>query len=334
MSCAQLGNTGFELGASKTRSGQRTTSIYIPPPITQNNWVGLGGISLNIDKNFRKNNQYGDLINDNFFAFTNTANSNQWNQFSPTIGLPGYPHLHHFGTAGDGTTHTLTRGTWIPMIRPYFGTRNYHPQIVIEDCPVPVELTSFNGNVRNADVVLYWETASEKNNLGFYIERKNLSKNDNFKSVGFVNAKGTGTSQNINNYVYFDKDVTNNTTYQYRLRQVDIDGTRTCDTYADVVTLVFNGSQDVVLEQNTPNPFNNSTAITFSLPNSDNVKLEVIDIYGNVVKVLVDGTLEASSHQYMWDGTNSNGSQVSSGSYIYKLTAGSKILTSKMTLVR
>lgn len=332
----QMGETGMELGASKTRVGMRTTSIYIPPPITMTGPVGGSGIHLVIEKTFRKYNRAGNLINNNFFAYENTRTSGTWVQFMPTIGNPAYAHLHHFGISpADNSTATLSRGTWIPMIRPYLGNRPSNTDPKPMYCPddIPVELTYFNGYVRNTGIDLFWETASEINNYGFYVERRLIGQSDDdWQSLGFV--KGSGNSTSSNSYNFRDKKVVMNKTYQYRLRQVDLDGIQSCEGFSDIITIKFDRMGELILDQNTPNPFTTQTTISFTLPVADQVKLEVLDVYGNVVKTLVNGNLDASNYQYVWDGTNNSGRQVASGTYLYRLTAGNEIRTSKMTLVR
>jgi hypothetical protein len=331
-----MGETGLELGASKSRVGMRTTSIYIPPPITTVGPVGGSGYHLVIDKDFRRNNPSGNLINNNFFCFENTRGSGTWTQFMPTIGNPAYAHLHHFGISpADAYTATLSRGTWIPMIRPYFGDRTYgtNPeyQICLDD--IPVELSSFDGQVRNGSIDLFWETASEQNNHGFYVERKvGTSTTSDWNSIGFV--KGIGNSSSLNRYNYLDKEVVLNTTYQYRLRQVDRDGAQACEALSKVITLTYDKAGDLTLDQNSPNPFNNNTVIGFNLPSASNVRLEVLDVFGNVVKTLFDGSLPGAYHSYNWDGRDDAGAYVSSGTYIYRLSSGDQTRTAKMTLVK
>jgi hypothetical protein len=93
--------------------------------------------------------------------------------------------------------------------------------------------------------------------------------------------------------------------------------------------------QTYVLEQNFPNPFNPATSIKFALPdvNSDgaavNVKLSVYDVVGQEVAVLINDMLEPDSYRVEFNGTN-----ISSGIYFYRLTAGSFIETKKMMLVK
>ncbi len=84
-----------------------------------------------------------------------------------------------------------------------------------------------------------------------------------------------------------------------------------------------------VLQQNHPNPFNPSTAITFSLPASVNVTLEVYNMVGQKVATLVDGKLAAGDHTVNW-----NAQEVPSGVYFYKLEATNFSQTRKMVLMK
>lgn len=332
MAIAQLGETGMELGASKYRMGMRITSIYIPPPITSGGPVGGSGYHLMIEKDFRKLSSTLNLVNDNVFAFENTRGSGNWVQFMPTIGNPGYAHLHHFGISpADNQTATLSRGTWVPLIRPYFGRRWY---LTLPGEHDPVELLTFDGRARDAGIDLFWETSSEINNYGFYVERRvGTDNNTPFKDIGFV--KGAGYSTSPNRYTFFDRDVVPNTVYQYRLRQVDNDGSGSNVTYSQIITIKYEGVGELELLQNAPNPFTVSTTIPFVLPYESKVKLEVLDVYGKVVRTLVDDVLPAGEYNtIVWDGTDNNGLIVPSGNYIYRLTANGNTLTGVMTLVR
>ncbi|MBD3233664.1 MAG: S8 family serine peptidase [candidate division Zixibacteria bacterium] len=78
-----------------------------------------------------------------------------------------------------------------------------------------------------------------------------------------------------------------------------------------------------------PNPFNAQTNITYSVPESGNVSLEVFNLMGQKVATLVNGNVEAGVHTITWDAN-----QHSSGIYFYKLTAGDKNFTKRMTLLK
>lgn len=91
---------------------------------------------------------------------------------------------------------------------------------------------------------------------------------------------------------------------------------------------------DYKLFANYPNPFNPSTTINYSIPESGSVRIAVYDMLGNEVAELVNNELSAGSHQTVWNGENGYGSQVSSGIYFYTLTSGSVRLTKKMMLLK
>ena len=88
------------------------------------------------------------------------------------------------------------------------------------------------------------------------------------------------------------------------------------------------------LNQNYPNPFNPSTEIAFALPSAGRVTLTVYNVLGQAVKTLVDGDLEAGSHQVTWDGTSNGGSVAASGIYFYRIQASNFVATKKMTLLK
>ncbi len=91
------------------------------------------------------------------------------------------------------------------------------------------------------------------------------------------------------------------------------------------------------LAQNRPNPFNPSTAISYSVPQSAGaatVSLKVYNISGRLVRVLAQGPAIPGEHTVYWDGADRRGREVSSGVYIYRLQAGGKALTRKMVLLK
>jgi Matrixin/HYDIN/CFA65/VesB-like, Ig-like domain/FlgD Ig-like domain len=90
------------------------------------------------------------------------------------------------------------------------------------------------------------------------------------------------------------------------------------------------------LVQNYPNPFNPSTVIAYSVPQhaeSKHVTIKVYDIRGALVRVLVDNVVEPGNHATYWDGTNSTGHHAPSGVYLYRLQAGSEVITRKMVIL-
>ncbi len=88
------------------------------------------------------------------------------------------------------------------------------------------------------------------------------------------------------------------------------------------------------LHPNMPNPFNPITRILFDLPVRDEVKLEIYDVTGRLVRTLQHGALSAGRHDFVWNGDDQSGRSVASGVYFYKLSTSGKNATRKMLLIR
>ena len=88
------------------------------------------------------------------------------------------------------------------------------------------------------------------------------------------------------------------------------------------------------LAQNYPNPFNPTTIIDYSLPQSQHVKLEIVNINGQLVRTLVDEHQESGIHSVEWDATDTDGNEVAAGVYLYRITAGEFSETKKMSFVK
>jgi hypothetical protein len=77
--------------------------------------------------------------------------------------------------------------------------------------------------------------------------------------------------------------------------------------------------QAFILGQNYPNPFNPTTVIRFALPMDGRVKIEVFNVLGQKITTLVDEYLTAGYKETGWDGKDSNGMDVASGIYFYRI---------------
>jgi hypothetical protein len=85
---------------------------------------------------------------------------------------------------------------------------------------------------------------------------------------------------------------------------------------------------------NVPNPFNPTTSIRFELARDEQVRLEVLDVRGRLVRRLVNDSVRAGRHEAMWDGRNERGRPVASGVYCYRITTPSFTDTRRMVLVK
>ncbi len=88
------------------------------------------------------------------------------------------------------------------------------------------------------------------------------------------------------------------------------------------------------LSQNDPNPFNPETIISYQIPKSSHVRVEVFNLIGQRIRTLVDEKKDLGTYQITWDGLDENGLSVGSGIYIYKMRADGFMAIKKMVLVR
>jgi hypothetical protein len=88
------------------------------------------------------------------------------------------------------------------------------------------------------------------------------------------------------------------------------------------------------LKQNSPNPFNSSTAITFDVPRPSNVQLDVINVLGENVATLIERAMPQGRYEVVWDGRDRFGIVQPSGVYFYRLVAGRYTETKKMVLLK
>jgi flagellar hook assembly protein FlgD len=89
------------------------------------------------------------------------------------------------------------------------------------------------------------------------------------------------------------------------------------------------------LHQNTPNPFNPTTVISFDLARDSHVSLKIYDVAGRLVRGLANEKMVAGfGKQVKWDGFDDSGNRVSSGVYFYRLVAGDITATRKMVVMK
>lgn len=122
----------------------------------------------------------------------------------------------------------------------------------------------------------------------------------------------------------------------YKVTAVDFAGNES-DAAAPTAVSGVPGAQTAVfgLAQNVPNPFNPRTVIGFSLDRPGPVRLRVYDVAGRLVRTLHDGgLLAAGSHQVVWDGSHDTGRPAAAGVYHYRLEAGGRTASLRLTLLK
>ncbi|MEM8557537.1 MAG: FG-GAP-like repeat-containing protein [Bacteroidota bacterium] len=83
-----------------------------------------------------------------------------------------------------------------------------------------------------------------------------------------------------------------------------------------------------------PNPFAATTRLTYTLPSAEHVRLDVFDVLGRRVHVLVDKPQTPGAHAVVWDGRDASGARVANGLYLARLSAGDATATQRLSVAR
>lgn len=193
--------------------------------------------------------------------------------------------------------------------------------------PLPVELASLEASqTRTSAAQISWTTASEQNNAGFRVQHK-TEEAASWSKVGYVesNASG-GTTTEMNTYRFTAENLSVGT-HQFRLHQVDLDGTTHVH---DPVSVKLQMKEALRLSAPAPNPAQNQARLSFAVKEQVETTLILYNVLGQKVRTLYEGTPAAGEART----TPLDVSTLSSGVYILRLQAEGKAKTRKFTVVQ
>lgn len=189
----------------------------------------------------------------------------------------------------------------------------------LNGCILPIELLSFTGEEKSGFVQLDWDTQSEENNAGFYVQRMKGDGNQTFADIGFVpsapNGLGNGT------YQFQDPDFTRNNVNYYRLRQLDLNGT---SHFHRVIEVRPDGLANADAPMLFPNPFRRTITVRFATTTADAGVVELYDLRGRKVFAT-----DWEAGQQPADVTLDT-EQLAPGIYCYRIGVGSKVYAGKV----
>ncbi len=210
---------------------------------------------------------------------------------------------------------------------------------------LPVELSSFTATL-TADlfVQIAWAVQSETNHLGYNILRGQTNLAAEALQINprlIVNEDGTAQGTQTS-YQYIDTEVITNSTYFYWLESLAVSGAATL--YGPLSVLVSGEPGDpgipplppavTQLLPAYPNPFNPSTNIRFSLKEAEQVRIEIYNLKGNLLRSYEKNYDAPGYYQIVWDGKDAQGNAAASGIYLYRMTAGKYSAHKKMVLAK
>ena len=194
--------------------------------------------------------------------------------------------------------------------------------------PLPVELSGFDASVDGRDAArLTWTTASETNNAGFEVQRKAADEPETaWTEINFVESKAPGgTTEKPQRYRFTDEDLPFAADgLEYRLRQVDLDGTAELTDAVSIERTV----EEIELRKTFPNPARSQATVRFAVPERQEVTLHLYDVLGREVRTVQQGETEGRRELQV------DLSGLASGVYFLRLRAGGQTRTQKITIVQ
>jgi hypothetical protein len=200
----------------------------------------------------------------------------------------------------------------------------YSAELSVDISATAVLITGFDAQPVGRSVRLTWDVFADESLLGYRVYRVERNAPGRGDPIHGDRMLPVGTSSVV------DQAVPAGKWYRYTLVVLRADGT-------DAATLsrtIRTNAWDLELEQNSPNPFNPQTSISFVLPSAASTRVDVFDVGGRLVVTLLDKPLSAGRHTVHWSGVDRRGAPVASGTYFYRLTAGKKTKSRKMLLLK
>jgi len=199
-----------------------------------------------------------------------------------------------------------------------------------------VELRYFTAYAAEEGINLIWKIYTDEQIYGFNLYRRSLDTNlDQVeKPTSITNdTKPSGGWSKINQrpitgenpYSYLNRGVKEGERYEYRLEVIISAGTKTLAN-TEVVAAT---PKSFALMQNYPNPWSETTTVTFTLPEDCEIILGIYDISGRLVKEVLNGYYRSGEHQLTL-----NNSQMNSGVYILRLANKEQVAFSKMVFIK
>jgi len=221
-----------------------------------------------------------------------------------------------------------------------FPTKSF-ATIVINDNPtLPVELSSFTAVLTaELDVKIAWVAESETNHSGYNVLR---GESEILQDAIMINPQliQDGEQQGTQmRYSFLDHETQRDMRYCYWLESVSLDGI--CEYFGPLSVMVEGEADDPEIPQIPlhtklisafPNPFNPNTNLRYSLEDAGDVRIEIFNLKGQLVKGFVRSHAEPGYYQVQWDGKDSSGQLVSSGVYLYRMSSGTYSETKKMVM--
>lgn len=208
-----------------------------------------------------------------------------------------------------------------------------------KDNTLPVTLSHFSAalNAQNY-VLLSWTSQSESNVMGYNLFRNHELELSSAVQVSLL-ITGTNTSE-PHSYNYYDEGLTEPGTYYYWLQCLDLDGTV---NFFGPASVAFSLSEEAVnpgvptvnlFDNAYPNPFNPSTTLRYQIKDPGNVRIDIYNTKGQLVRSFREYRDAAGYYQIIWDGKDRSGKTLPSGVYLCRMNSADFSSTRKVVLAK
>ncbi len=197
-------------------------------------------------------------------------------------------------------------------------------------------LTVFSAKIKDKTVYINWRLQNPEDVSYFEIFRQDPKKKDyvkindeRIKKDDFLEKSTTSDDAII--YMYdFEDEPERDGVYFYKLKGYNSNQQILFES--DEMKIGITGIRNFKLEQNTPNPFNPTTNITYELFDESTVKLKVFDLIGKEIATLVDANQPKGTYTVQFDA--SKYTNLTSGIYFYKIETQKYSEVKKMILTK
>jgi len=326
-----------------------------------------------IENRHFENGDFNSWLPSDFPSFVNSQGILTWQVASPTANPVLMPADNDFHQAPDGTASQGDHGDFFPgaannrVFSPWSTPSSWPSDDdvafeVISDNDTSFTVDFYSYNAVNASPAkpqnltisgsfgdhptLSWDANSEPDLAGYYVYRqRNGGPYGRISSLlttpSFVDHQVTIDWTNPDYFRYYVTALDNSSKESTGSNEVEVHGYQ---SPRREVAEFREGEFPLLvsdLSQNHPNPFNSETRIRYTLPTASKVSLKLYNLRGQLVATIVEALQEAGRYDVRWNGRDDKGKAVSSGIYIYRLTAVPQgeeaqtyVRSAKMTIIR
>jgi len=334
----------FAEGSNPTTDGFSNTAVYLSIAANNHNISGFSASTSVVEDNFplRVKRQWtinGTQTNSKTITFKWTADDDENYDWTGKVASIFRGTNEYAGDASgnsfvfDSSNRTLT------VLAPISTSKDtWKAGLKGGDQTLPVELSSFTATISAwGNVQLTWVTQTETNVVGFKVLRSGL---DDLSAALIVSPliPATNTSS-LQTYIFQDKEPGPEGLRYYWLNHLELDGT---EAFHGPITIEYQGESGGVPEiplitrfdSLYPNPFNPSVSIAYQLATPTDVKVNIYNARGQLVKRYAIGHKQPGRYRLQWNGLDENNARCGSGVYVFELLAGRERFLKKATLLK